>query len=138
MEGSGVKRTSVEAITGESPFGYADIKPAFPRSLGPLPLSIVSGLVLGLTDTKYKAGVGSQLADINRLSAHEGPRAPYPAPRAPWPGKPSPPAVLGYPLDGIEQSQLEQQLSFLCVSTSPPYSSRRTANSCCSTTRTRW
>ena len=36
METARVGRTSVEAVTGESPYGYLQSKPAFPRALGPL------------------------------------------------------------------------------------------------------
>ena len=118
MDAASVGRTSVEAITGESPYGYVTTTPAFPRALGPLGLALARHLELDLSaDTfRVKGGKGKHWAELERLSKGSSgrlsPRAKLPAH---WPG--APPAAVelcwAYPLSGIAKE------AFLAITTSP-------------------
>ena len=121
MDTSGVMRTSTEAITGESPYGLLQAKPVFPKSLGPLCLSPVTGLTLVLSATSYTiemSGMGNLISHIERISRHvHGTLSPKASVPSEWPSAPVGARKLcwAYPLEGIRQSQL----SFLALSTSP-------------------
>ena len=108
MRAAGVKCTSTEALTGESPYGVlAADGPAFPRTLGPLALAPVSGVDVRLTERSYT--IASTLPDMNTLAktvgASHGPVSPTAALPAAWPGAPRGASQLcwAYPLEGITQ-----------------------------------
>ena len=118
MDNASVLRTSVEAITGESPYGFLQQKPAFPRALGPLMLASPK-LELSLTKDSYKVsgglGIHSFFTSISSIEGQLSPRAALPAS---WAGAKEVGATRlawAYPLEGIAG----KGNSFLAISTSP-------------------
>ena len=123
MVQAGVQRTSVEALTGEAPYGFMQMKSAFPRALGPLVLDQPSSkLELKLSESTYQVvgGLGHQMAEVERMSSGGAEGRLSPRTRLPpdWPGAKNLGATrLGwaYPLDGIAQ----YGQGMLAVTTSP-------------------
>ena len=122
MDGASVRRTSVEAITGECPFGVVSSTPTFPAALGPLGLAAASKLVLSLTASKYTVvsglgalAIGAKLEQITGNGNMQGPVSPRAKLPENWPGAPAGATSLcwAYPLGGIAQ------FCFLAITTSP-------------------